>query len=274
MTEEKIQVHPAIHQHIQKQDKIISDLRTNLPDFYHLEMMLSKKSDDPSLSEFYKFIVANHQESTSQLFQDLFVAFFFGQKEGGSFLEFGATDGISLSNSFFLENHLKWKGVLAEPSPQWHQDLTSNRPDSQLVFDCIWAETGLELDFFVSDVGELSTLNAYRESDKVSMPGLTANRIKSGHNVKVKTTSLNDIFVEFFDSSPIDYMSVDTEGSELAILSNFDFEKFGPSILTIEHNFTALQDEIDALLFTNGYVRRFKDFTAHDAWYVKPDIFD
>ena len=93
-------------------------------------------------------------------------------------------------------------------------------------------------------------------------------------NVKVKTKSLNDIFVEFFNSSPIDYMSVDTEGSELDILSNFDFDKFGPSILTVEHNFTALQDGIDKLLFANGYVRRFKDFTAFDAWYIRPNAFE
>lgn len=274
MTEKKIQIHPKVHQHIKNQENLISKLRTNLPNFFDFKTMISKGKDETDLSEFYSFVALNHPKSASQLFQDLFVAFSFGQKERGTFLEFGATDGVSLSNSFFLENKLKWKGVLAEPSPQWHQKLIQNRPNSHLVFDCIWTETGLELDFFVSDFGVLSTIDAYRESDKLSMPGNTAARIKSGHNVKVKTKSLNDIFVEFFNSSPIDYMSVDTEGSELDILSNFDFDKFGPSILTVEHNFTALQDGIDKLLFANGYVRRFKDFTAFDAWYIRPNAFE
>src|SRR5690348_1609742 len=54
-------------------------------------------------------------ESRSQNFQDIFVLFVVG-KHDGVFCEFGATDGISLSNSFFLESALGWSGVLAEPA--------------------------------------------------------------------------------------------------------------------------------------------------------------
>ena len=49
--------------------------------------------------------------------------FIIGNKFDKTFLEFGATDGLELSNSYMLENFLGWKGVLSEPSPQWHNLL-------------------------------------------------------------------------------------------------------------------------------------------------------
>ena len=64
-------------------------------------------------------------------------------------------------------------------------------------------------------------------------------------NHKVMSISLNDVFIKYFNSSPIDYMSVDTEGSELLILEQFDFEKFSPKIVTVEHNFTESETKLE-----------------------------
>ena len=63
-------------------------------------------------------------------------------------------------------------------------------------------------------------------------------------------------------------MSVDTEGSELLILENFDFAQFAPEIVTVEHNFTDAQDKLDGLFIKNNYIRVFKEHTQFDAWYV------
>ena len=100
------------------------------------------------------------------------------------------------------------------------------------------------------------------------MPGNSAARNRNGYNTKVSSISLNDVFVKYFDSEQIDYMSVDTEGSELEILRNFDFKKFSPKIVTVEHNFTDQQKKLDELFMMNGYLRFFKDYTQFDAWYV------
>ena len=63
-------------------------------------------------------------------------------------------------------------------------------------------------------------------------------------------------------------MSVDSEGSELLILENFNFEKFSPKILTVEHNFTESQNALDKLFSRNNYKRIFREYTQFDAWYV------
>lgn len=170
--------------------------------------------------------------------------FILNKKRNGLFLEFGATDGVSLSNTYLLEKTYYWKGVLAEPSPQWHENLYKNRPDCEIIRDCIYSESGKELDFFVSDIGELSTIEEFKESDLKSMPNNTKIRNVFGYKTKIKSLSLNYLFVKYFDSQPIDYMSVDSEGSELEILQNFDFQEFGPKVVSVEHNFTDSQKSL------------------------------
>ena len=240
-----------------------------LPKFYDLTSYID--TYDKRLLEFYSFILMNHHISFSQLFQDLFVIFCLKYKKNGKFLEFGATNGLKLSNTFLLEKNFGWQGVLAEPSPQWHKELKKNRPSTTIITDCIFTSSGDFLDFFVSKSGELSTLQEFRYSTKDSIScGNDFERNKSGYLVKVSTISLNDVFKKYFESKPIDYMSVDTEGSELAILENFDFEKFGPKILTVEHNeVSEYQEKIHKLLEKNNYRLAFKEYSQFDGWYIR-----
>ena len=67
----------------------------------------------------------------------------------------------------------------------------------------------------------------------------------------------------------IDYLSIDTEGSEFDILSTVDFNKFSFGIITVEHNFSANREKIYRLLTENGYRREFEVISNFDDWYVK-----
>ena len=80
-----------------------------------------------------------------------------------------------------LENFEKWQGALSEPSLQWHEALKKNRKNSKIITKCIWSQSGKNLDFFMSDVGVLSTIKDFIESDKNSMPGNTLERKKAGN---------------------------------------------------------------------------------------------
>ena len=216
--------------------------------------------------------IRDKKDIKSQLYQDMFASFIVGDKFDKTFFEFGATNGIDLSNSYTLEKYLNWKGVLSEPSPQWHDKLKKNRPHANIISECIWSESNKELNFFESDVGELSSLENFKENDKISMPGNTQARLKNGKNIIVKTISLNDAIEKQFNSKSPSYISIDTEGSEYEILKNFNFKKYKPLVFTIEHNFTELQLKIDELMFLNNYTRVFKSLTAFDAWYVEKNV--
>ena len=216
----------------------------------------------------------NKNNIKSQLYQDVFASFIVGDKFDKTFFEFGATDGIDLSNSYMLETYLNWKGALSEPSPQWHCKLKKNRPNTKIITDCVWSESEKILDFFVSNVGVLSSLNDFKESDKVSMPGNTSARLKSGEIISVKTISLNDVIEKTFGLKTPSYVSIDTEGSEYEVLKSFNFKKFRPIVFTIEHNYTELQTKIDELMKTSDYVRVFKKITLFDAWYISREAFD
>ena len=208
----------------------------------------------------------------SQIYQDIFASFIIGDKYEKTFLEFGATDGFDISNSYTLENSFNWKGVLSEPSPQWHEALKKNRKNSKIITKCIWKESGKKLDFFMSDFGPLSTIKDFVESDKISIPTNTEIRLKSGKTISVETISLNDVIKEYFNSICPSYISIDTEGSEYEILKAFDLDNFRPKVFTIEHNLTENEKKIEEHLIANGYVRIFRKLTTFDAWFIPSEI--
>ena len=213
----------------------------------------------------------NVKNIKSQLYQDVFASFVIGNQFDKTFLEFGATDGLELSNSFMLENTLNWSGVLSEPSPQWHEVLKENRKYTKIIKKCIWSESGKILDFFMSDRGNFSTLNEFIDSDKYSMPLNTESRKKAGKLITVETISLNDVIKEYFNNTSPSYISIDTEGSEFKILESFNFENYRPKVFTVEHNFTELQSKIDELMVSRNYERIFRKLTSFDAWYVSKE---
>jgi hypothetical protein len=102
--------------------------------------------------------------SRAQLRQDLFVLSELEFRTGGFFVEFGATNGVDLSNTHLLENGFGWTGILAEPGRRWREALLENR-SCDIVFDCVWSTTGESLRFVDSENPELSTVARYRDRD-------------------------------------------------------------------------------------------------------------
>ncbi len=199
--------------------------------------------------------------SKSQLRQDLFVLSNLNFRKHGYFVEFGATDGIGLSNTFLLEKEFEWTGILAEPAKCWKKNLSENRNVS-IENLCVWKKSGETLKFSEVDIAELSTIDIYKSSD------LFDKARKSSFNYSVGTISLLDLLDKYNAPQIIDYLSIDTEGSEFEILSNFDFDKYKFRVITCEHNYTTAREKIHSLLKKNGYVRVLENISQFDDWYV------
>lgn len=201
-------------------------------------------------------------KSRSQLRQDLFVLSELGYKRNGYFVEFGATNGVDLSNTHLLEKEFGWSGLLAEPARLWHADLAKNR-SARIDQRCVWKKSNESLVFNETSFAELSTLDQYSASD------MHAQARAGGKRYSVNTITLMDLFEEHGTPREIDYLSIDTEGSEFEILEVFDFNKYDIRVITCEHNFTPMRDKIHDLLRRNGFVRKYEKLSQFDDWYVK-----
>ena len=197
-------------------------------------------------------------KSQSQLRQDLFVISELGFKRDGYFVEFGATDGLYLSNSYLLEKEFSWRGIVAEPATRWHDALRKNRSCS-IETDCVWRDTGSTLTFHEMDVGEYSKVDEFNQY-----------RRQHGTSYDVKTISFNDLLDKYDAPQRIDYLSIDTEGSEFDILSSFDFSRRQFGVITVEHNYTPVREKIYQLLTRKGYTRKLESLSMWDDWYVLP----
>ncbi len=85
----------------------------------------------------------------------------------------------------------------------------------------------------------------------------------------VETISLAELLKEQHAPRKIDYISIDTEGSEFEILRAFDFREFEVTVFTVEHNFTPARKRLIELFETNGYDLVMPYFSKWDAWFVK-----
>ena len=208
-------------------------------------------------------MMAEAGRSSSQLFQDIWVSFETGGKRDGFFVEFGATDGVSLSNTLMLERDLGWSGVLGEPNPVWLSELRQNRPLSRIATECVWSRSGEMLTFLATSAKELGTVSTFATNDR------HAKARESHRPVTVPSISLNDLLVANNAPLEIDYISIDTEGSEYEILQGFDFDRWNVQLFSIEHNHTENEKRIVDLMEGKGYQRRFPEFSRFDAWFRK-----
>lgn len=210
-----------------------------------------------------RFILNEMAQSKSQLGQDLFVLNALGRAKNGFFVEFGAADGVTNSNTYLLEKEYGWKGILVEPSKVWHQKLEKSR-NCVICHGCVSSESGNSISFANFSDPEFSRM--------AKLPW----NIGSPHHpigVEIVTTiSLEDLLVHYNAPKTIEYLSIDTEGNELDIIRSFDFSSFNIKCITVEHNYRDDdRREIFERLTAYGYERVFEDISKWDDWYILSD---
>ena len=126
-------------------------------------------------------------------------------------------------------------------------------------FRCVWKTSGESLDLIVPSEPEFSKISTLKNQKKLKVEQLE----------KVETISLIDLLKTHNAPRNIDYLSIDTEGSEYEILKAFDFSKYRISVITCEHNFSNRRGKIFKLLNKNGYQRVFQGLSRWDDWYIK-----
>jgi hypothetical protein len=202
--------------------------------------------------KFYKFIIDNKKLSKSQIFQDLFSYFFSDCKKKGTFIEIGGGNGVDLSNTYILEKKFNWKGVICEPDSRLHAKILAKRK-CFLETKPVSSSPNKSIYFYFKGLYDSYASLSY-----------------SPYAKKLKTISLNNLINKYQLGKNIDYISIDTEGNELDIIKNFNFDKYNVKIFTIEHNFKKkMRERIYKILKKNNYQRVFKYISYMDDWYIK-----
>jgi FkbM family methyltransferase len=191
------------------------------------------KETPPHLKD---FIFKNLDNSHAQLQQDLWALYEYEQKYSsvsgkGFFVEFGATDGILRSNTYLLEKNCGWNGILCEPARRYTKSLRNNR-DVSIENRCVYSKTGETLKFHEVDVSELSGIADFQQV------GGWEHERSLFKEYNVKTIALNEMLLTHNAPKRINYMSIDTEGSEYEILRDFPFDRWEIETLSIEHNYS------------------------------------
>lgn len=190
-------------------------------------------------------------QSYSQIKQDLMVLEKYKNKRNGFFVDIGASDGISLSNTYLLEKEFDWKGICVEPIPSKYELLLKNRPNSKCSSKATYHTSGLNVKFNIANGCDLfsgidETLTCEKHKEWID---------KDKTVIDIETVTLTNLLD--LNNAPlfIEYLSLDTEGSEYEILKVFDFSKYTFGYIDVEHNFEEpTRSNIRKLLEENGYI--------------------
>ena len=173
--------------------------------------------NDISFNDALKFIF-HLKHSKSQMRQDIHVLLNSDFKKNGYFVEIGATDGVKFSNTYLLERYMEWNGIVVEPSPQYSDVIRKNRR-CNIETKCVYRESGRSVEFVEVQGSSLSGITSYNDPMRPELRDAQSTKLFK------ETISLNDL-LDFYEApNEIDYISIDTEGTELPILQNFDFKK-------------------------------------------------
>lgn len=185
-------------------------------------------------------------EFYSQANQDKWVCEILNYKNNGFFIDVGACEGINMSNTYYLEKNLNWKGICIEANDFEFSRLDLNR-------NCIKINAAVSNYDGVCGFGH----------DKIGGPN------------QVKCFTLNTILNNSNAPIEIDYLSIDVEGHEYTILNDFDFNKWSIKLITVEHNLylngPENKNKIFNLLNSKGFLRVINDVVCLDK---HPSVFN
>ena len=193
---------------------------------------------DPGLPEIdsIAYMIGRHLGNFPQFFsqfgQDRYLQqHLFEKKRDGVFVDVGAYDGIAGSNTLFFEKFLGWRGLCIEADAIQFTRLKTFR-SCDCVQACIADRDGAARFLNVAEgltmMGGL--VDHYEPTDLKMVTERSAAKI-----VSMATRRLDSVLNER-GIGAIDYLSIDTEGSELAILKSLDFARFKIRALSVENN--------------------------------------
>jgi FkbM family methyltransferase len=184
--------------------------------------------------------------------------------DGGFFLEAGANDGVTQSNTFYFERRRQWRGLLVEPVPPLAWRCRLFRPRSLTLNAALGSieQSGSRLRMTYCDL--MSTIDGAMLNDEEQQAhiqtGAALQKVRP-YRLFVPCFSLNDILIRY-QIGRIDLLSLDVEGYEENALRGIDFERFRPRYLLVEARYRAKVEDV-----ISTYYEVVDELSDHDVLY-------
>lgn len=207
------------------------------------------------------------QKSYAQFREDLTVLEFFLGQGIGYYVEVGANDGISGSNTALLEEK-GWNGLLVEANPDLIPLIKKARPRSSVAHCAAVAPEQVGTIDFYKVIGGPPSLNGL--SSMMSSEDHVVKVTQYGgilHKITVPATTLDALFQQFQVPAVFELLSIDVEGVELNVLQGLSLSHFAPRILLIEDNSQGRDLTVRHYLKQRGYIPVHR--TGVNDWYVR-----
>jgi FkbM family methyltransferase len=159
---------------------------------------------------------------------------FFGDHQG-LVVEIGAADGIDNSNSYELVKR-GWSALLVEPHPQYVHSLRFLYGENPLIH--------------ISDVA-ISDYSGKRSFCLNGQCSSLVNFPRQPAIIEVDCITLNELF-ERHNITKVDFLSVDVEGHDLAVLDSLTWQKYMIDLVCVEHSMP--KEQLDKFMLARGYV--------------------
>jgi len=174
------------------------------------------------------------------------------EKEGGVFVDIGAHDGVTFSNTLYLERQKAWSGLAIEPIPIVFQRLRSNR-SCCCVNACVGAESKISRFQVVEGYAEMLSglVDSYQPEHQARIAREIGEYGGTAKEIEVQCFALNELLGKHH-LNQIDYLSLDIEGGELEVLRSLDLRRFEISVIGVENNYRDYR--IPEFMLKNGYV--------------------
>jgi len=246
-------------------------------DPYLIDAIKKSFLTEPDLKKDYKFdrpVEKLDLKGQSELPQDVDDLVFKNKLRDGFFIEAGATDGETKSNTLFFELTQNWTGLLVEPLPY---NLAGKNRKAFISPVCLSTKTRPEIVKF--------DLHAFRDDNKkpISMGGIVSDEVQGSEIYKVQCIPLYSLLLAMGNPT-VNYFILDIEGAELQVLRTIPWDKVDIEVLSVETDLAGKvlegsRQEIVELMESVGYTRydhrnNFNSVTGQpqDDMFVRNDV--